>query len=91
MVNQEEKKGGFKREEQKEDHVNCKTIRSRKMSYAYGGNKTQQEKEYIGCGQGLHRNDEICYEGTQRSKKERPKKWLAVGLRVKEVHRLLKG
>ena len=61
------------------------------MSYAYGGNKTQQEKEYIGCGQGLHRNDEICYEGTQRSKKERPKKWLAVGLRVKEVHRLLKG
>ncbi|GKB34437.1 hypothetical protein Tco_0879379 [Tanacetum coccineum] len=37
----------------------------RKMSYAYGGKKTRQEKEYIGMVKSY-------YEGTQRSRQERP-------------------
>ncbi|GJW51877.1 zinc finger, CCHC-type containing protein [Tanacetum coccineum] len=36
-----------------------------KMSYAYGGKKTRQEKEYIGMVKSY-------YEGTQRSRQERP-------------------
>ncbi|GJW08453.1 hypothetical protein Tco_1570876 [Tanacetum coccineum] len=35
------------------------------MSYAYGGKKTRQEKEYIGMVKSY-------YEGTQRSRQERP-------------------
>ena len=47
----------------KEDHVICKIVRSRKMSYAYGGNKTRQEK--------IHRYDNGYHDAARREAKNR--------------------